>query len=87
MTRYLCLFVSFLFLFSTVGFAKTIKRHYPDGTIEAVVSKNKKGIRNGPYKTYWPNGKIKEKGRYKNGKQIGIAKQWDMDGNFVDNSY
>ena len=70
--------------FTGITYAKTVKRHYPDGTLEAVVSYDKKGKRNGPYKTYWPNGKIKEQGRNKNGQQTGPVKQWDMDGNLVE---
>lgn len=74
----------------TIGFlcvdpvlAKTVKRYYPNGALEAVVRYDKKGKRNGPYKTYWPNGKIKEKGFNKNGKPTGSVQQWNMDGDRV----
>jgi len=84
MQRYVIFTIAFLVLLSTAAFAKTVKRYYPDGTLEAVVHFDKKGVRNGPYKTYWPNGKLKEKGVNKNGQQVGVVKQWDMDGNPVE---
>lgn len=71
------------FFSSDLVLAKTVKRHYPNGALEAVVRYDKKGKRNGPYKTYWPNGQIKEKGFNKNGKPTGKVQQWNMDGDRI----
>ena len=83
MKKFLFLTIILVFTCSSLSFAKVIKRHYPDGTLQAVVSFDKKGKRNGHYRTYWPNGKLMEQGTYKNGVLVGPIKQYSIDGGLL----
>ena len=84
MRRHMFLIVALLVICSSVSFAKTVKRHYPDGAIESIASYNKKGVRNGHYTKYWANGKVMENGTYKNGELVGTVKRFSIDGEPLD---
>lgn len=83
MRRSVVLVVVFIMAFTVPCFAKVVKRHYPNGALEAVVKYDSKGIRNGRYKTYWPNGKLRETGVYKNGRLVGVQKLYSIDGEAI----
>ena len=80
MKKYLILTALFICTVSTLSFAKTEKRHYPDGTLQSVVHFNSKHKRNGPYKVYWTNRQLMEQGVYKNGVIVGTPKKYSIDG-------
>jgi antitoxin component YwqK of YwqJK toxin-antitoxin module len=86
MKKSLILTILFIGAFSTLSLAKTIVRHYPDGKIQAITHVNKKGVRNGWYKTYWSNGQLQEVGRYKDGKLVGVQRQYSIDGDLLNPS-
>lgn len=69
-----------MFVLPANAFAKAVKRYYPDGTVQAVVSYNERNQMHGPYKYYWPNGRLKEKGRNRYGITVGKPKKYNMEG-------
>lgn len=83
MKKSFLLTILFIFVCSSMSLAKTVVRHYPDGNIQAIVHFDKKGKRNGPYKTYWENGKLQETGTYKDGVIVGTPKQYSIDGELL----
>ena len=80
MKKSFALTIMFILVCSSVCFAKVIKQYYPNGTLRSVLTYNNKNQLNGPYKYYWPNGKLKEKGRNKNGYPVGPIKRYSADG-------
>jgi antitoxin component YwqK of YwqJK toxin-antitoxin module len=83
MKRYVLLVVILLFTSSGVCLAKTVKKHYPNGALQAVTGYNGKGVRHGRYTTYWANGKVMERGTYKNGKLVGLVRRYSIDGELL----
>ncbi|MDH4164603.1 MAG: hypothetical protein OEW15_18220 [Nitrospirota bacterium] len=35
-----------------------------------------KVVMHGPYRSWWPNGKLGTEGKYENGKQVGLLRGW-----------
>lgn len=81
------LFLSTL-LFTTLLFSgecpdETKKSYYKDGKLKTAVEfKNCK--RHGSYLWYYPSGKKKIESSYKEGKQIGVNRQWHKNGNLAE---
>jgi len=50
-----------------------------NGSIKEL-TKYKKGIKTGCYRSFYEVGKIETKGKYKKGKEVGVWKLWDVDG-------
>ena len=69
-----------ILVFTCASYADVAKQYFPDGKLKSVMRYNKNGRLDGAYKMYWPNGKLKGTGRYKNGKLLGPARQYSMDG-------
>ena len=59
---------------------KFVKRYYSNGQLRGVIRYNNKDEQNGPYTYYWPNGQVKVKGAYKNGKHSGPTKEYSLTG-------
>jgi antitoxin component YwqK of YwqJK toxin-antitoxin module len=65
--------------YSSLCFARTVSEHYPDGKIKSVQVYYKNGLIEGPYRIYWPNGKLKSKTFYKYGRPY-LTKKWSEKG-------
>ncbi len=48
-------------------FAKTVKQYYPNGKLSSVQVYDDDGVIKGPCKTYWENGRLRQKTWYKHG--------------------
>ncbi|MBF0490109.1 MAG: hypothetical protein HQL15_05750 [Candidatus Omnitrophica bacterium] len=83
MKRKLALLIVCIFAFSTLSFAKTVKEHYPNGSIRSVVHYNAQGQKHGHFTTYWMNGKVMEQGTYKNGRIQNPVKKYSIDGELL----
>lgn len=59
--------------------ASTFRSRYSNGTLKQFV-KLKDGQKNGRYLEYYPNGKIRLKGRFRKDKQVGIWRYYDNTG-------
>jgi antitoxin component YwqK of YwqJK toxin-antitoxin module len=80
MKKILILVFVFCCTFASLSLARTEKRYYPDGKLQAVVHYNGQKQKHGVYKVYWLNGKLMEKGVYKNGVIEGTPKKYSIDG-------
>jgi antitoxin component YwqK of YwqJK toxin-antitoxin module len=80
MKKLLILVILFISVCSSVSFARTEVKHYPNGKIQSVAHYNGKHKRNGSYKVYWTNGRLMEQGVYKNGKIVGTPQKWSIEG-------
>ncbi len=80
MRRLLALAIIFVFFCSSVSFAKVVKQYYPNKKTRSVIKYNEKKQLDGTYKLFWSNGRLKEKGRYKDGRHVGETKRYSSDG-------
>ena len=80
MKKSLVLIFIFLFVWSVDCLAKTVKGYYPSGVLKYVEHYNGKNQLDGWYKYYFPNGKLKEQGVFKNDKIVGTPKRYYPDG-------
>jgi len=80
MRRLLLLITLTILLCTNVYAAKELKQYYFDGTLKSVATYNNKKKLDGVYKNYWPNGILKEQGRYKDGVLIGPVIRYAQDG-------
>jgi len=67
------------------GTVITIEEYYNDrmSTREHINRVNEKGEKHGPWKTFYPDGKLKEEEFYKNGVLDGTSRQLSEKGNFI----
>lgn len=75
MRRSLVLTVILLLLCSSICFARVVKTYFRNGKVSSVQVFNKNGTIKGPYKVYWPNGRLRSMTIYKNG-QLSIVHHW-----------
>ncbi len=80
MKKSLLLAIALILVCANLSFAKTVKQYYDNGKVRAVYHYNRKGVMDGPYKLYWENGRLKEKGVYKNGHLMGGIKRYTAKG-------
>lgn len=80
MKKSLILTLFLIFVCASVSFARTVQQYYPNGTTQSIMNYNEKGELNGVYKLYWPNGKLKEIKKFKNGQRIGRIKRYSSAG-------
>jgi len=79
MKRSLILVVILIFTFSSVSFAKMVRKYFPNGKLNSTQIYDDKGIPKGPYMLYWPNGKLKRKILYKHGRPYS-TRNWSEKG-------
>ena len=79
MKKSLALTAILFFMCSSVCFAKEIKQYFNDGKLKSVASYNNHNQLDGVYKNFWPNGRLKEVGQFKNGVLIWV-KHYSQDG-------
>jgi hypothetical protein len=63
------------------GCTKHVQRDWPSGTprFEGAVSRLD-GEREGEWSFWFPNGRMREQGRYADGRRVGVWKQWHANG-------
>lgn len=83
MTKMLAVTVALTVFFSGAALAKVERKFYPDGELKSAVVFNKEGKRHGPYKIFWSNGRLKEAGKYNNGKLVKPVRRYDSDGTLI----
>jgi antitoxin component YwqK of YwqJK toxin-antitoxin module len=59
---------------------------YPDGTLKTVEPR-KKGRLHGEAVLYWPNGKVKRRCQFQEGKRVGWDRMWSEEGVLVDEEW
>jgi antitoxin component YwqK of YwqJK toxin-antitoxin module len=64
---------------SSLCFAKVVKEYFPDGKIYTVQVYNEQGEITGPYKVFYPNGRLRSKTWYRDGQPY-ATKRWDING-------
>jgi len=79
MRRSLVLAIILLLACSTVCFAKVVKQYFPNGKLNSVQVYYANGVIKGPYKVYWPNGRLRWKTLYKNGRSY-VTHSWSVNG-------
>jgi antitoxin component YwqK of YwqJK toxin-antitoxin module len=79
MKKSLVFIILLMLIFSNVSFANIVKKYYPNGKVSSVQIYTDKGFHEGPDKTYWPNGKLKQEILYKHGRPFRI-KNWSEKG-------
>jgi len=68
---------------SNLCLAKVVHQYFPDGKLKSVQIYDEKGRIVGPYKIYWPNGKLRVKIIYKHGRPL-TAHKWSEKGVRID---
>ncbi|MDH4099873.1 MAG: hypothetical protein OEV28_04800 [Nitrospirota bacterium] len=85
--RQLCLFLVALFAFGSICFGAE-KIDCPKGTTPKAettpevseawceLHENGKAVMHGPFRAWWPNGKLGTEGQYDHGKAVGVWRGW-----------
>jgi antitoxin component YwqK of YwqJK toxin-antitoxin module len=79
MRRSIFLTVLLLFISSGLCFAKVVKEYFPDGRVYYIQKYDANDNIVGPFKRYWPNGRLREKIIYKNGVPY-LTYRWSQEG-------
>jgi len=60
------------------------KKFYDNGKLQSITSLSQDYVEDGQYVEYWENGAVKTKGRYNNGKEIGLWRYYNEDGKLIE---
>lgn len=79
MRRSLVLAIILTLTCSSICFANVVKQYYPNGKLYSTQVYYESGIPKGPYKIYWPSGKLKQMTLYQNGRPT-VVHHWSPAG-------
>jgi hypothetical protein len=65
------------------GCAEHVEKVWPDGTARFDGAVTIEGERDGEWSFHYPDGSLREQGRYDNGQRIGTWRQWHKDGQLI----